>query len=159
MKVNRERLKAKVRLFIDEVLSLTIHRVCSEVCTSVYPCTKSLSARVSSFRMRLCNSRTNSSRKHWVFEKPRLQHTRESPRPQARGHTGVPQVTSVTGPQAQTLDRSATSSTDPTAPLFAKSWLPDMGIYTLFMVAQQERLPLRTDVWALGMQCKAVKFS
>lgn len=105
------------------------------------------------------NSRTNSSRKHWVFEKPRLQHTRESPRPQARGHTGVPQVTSVAGPQAETLDRSATSSTDPTAPLFAKSWLPDMGIYTLFMVAQQVCLPLRTDVWALEMQCKAVKFS
>lgn len=41
--------------------------------------------------------------------------------PPARGHTGVPQVTFVTGPQAQTLDRSATSSTDPTAPLFAKS--------------------------------------
>lgn len=73
-------------------------------------------------------------------------HARESPRLQARGHTGVPQVTSVTGPQAQTLDRSATSSTDPTAPLFAKSRLPDMGIYTLFMVAQQVCLPLRTDV-------------
>lgn len=39
----------------------------------------------------------------------------------ARGRTGVPLVTSVTGPQAQIFKWSVTSSTGPTPLLFAKS--------------------------------------
>lgn len=69
----------------------------------------------------------------------------------ARGRTGVPLVTSVTGPQTQTFNQYS-----PTPQLFAKSWLPGMGTDTLFMVPLQVGVPVRADVWALGMLSKDI---
>lgn len=60
-------------------------------------------------------------------------------------------VTSVTGPQTQTFNQSS-----PTPQVFAKSWLPGMGMDTLFMVPLQLCVQLKADVWALGMLSKVI---
>lgn len=66
------------------------------------------------------------------------------------GHTGATVVTSFAGPQLQIFDWSVSNNAGYTVLLFAKSWVPGMGMAALFLGA----LHMWADVWASGMLIK-----
>lgn len=65
------------------------------------------------------------------------------------GHTGAAVVTSFAG-QLQIFDWSVSNNAGHTVLLFAKSWVPGMGMAALFLGP----LHMWADVWASGMLIK-----